>query len=161
MTLNQLVTGLLRRLFAEHYGPDKLREFARDRNALLKAIARYGHECASRGWYFEESAIFCDLNRILDTLRRNRADIRYLPVYLEGTVDRHIRLRAEELSAAARSLAPRLERIRRGLPPAVPRVIERKPVEVLDALWRSLGARRRQLARQRRAAAALTQPAWF
>jgi hypothetical protein len=153
MTLADLIKTLLHRIGAEHYGlgaggQPRVREFMRDERALTKAIARYGHECVRRGWEFEESDIWADIHQVLDTMRpcvitrKNRAPIAYLPTYLEGAIDRHIRLRAEELSAEAKRLAPKVTRVVERTASTV--VVEKTVCETLDILYRDLRRPRRK-----------------
>lgn len=98
MAVSDLVEGLLGQIRTTWYA-GRAREYKRDERALLKGIARYGHECARRGWEFEAQAIYDD---ILPMLRKmTRQEIGYLPVYLEAAIDQHVRERAEELRAAA------------------------------------------------------------
>lgn len=154
MTLDALISTLLNRIFREHYGPARGREYLRDQRALTQAIARYGHVCAERGWHFEEAAIFCDISRILDNVRTAKADIKYLPAYLEGAIDRHCRLRAEELSEEAKRLRQPLRKVQSNLPSPVQVVIHQPVVEVLDGLWRDLKRRQRRTRAERSAQAA-------
>ena len=144
MTLDALISTLLNRIFREHYGQARGREYLRDQRALTQAIARYGHVCAERGWHFEEAAIFCDISRILDNVRAAKADIKYLPAYLEGAIDRHCRLRAEELNEEAKRLRTPLRKVQAKLPAPVQVVIHQPVVEVLDSLWRDLKRRQRR-----------------
>lgn len=99
--VTQLIETVLRAIQVQFYGRDRLREFMRDRPALIKAVARYGFECDHRGWAFEADAIQRDLLELLRSMLDKRAEIGYMPIYLEGAVDRHIRIRAEELREAA------------------------------------------------------------
>ena len=101
MTTADLITNVLEEISKRFYGQSRVREFQRDLTALSRAIARYGYECHSRGWELEAVAIQEDLLALLRSMVPNQAKIEYLPIYLEGAVDRHIRLRAEELQAAA------------------------------------------------------------
>jgi len=104
LTIPELIETVLSRIWKEHYENQSRRDqFFRDERALTKAIARYGYECDSRGWDFDPSAIWAELMRVLDTMRGRDAAIRsWFPVYLEASVDRHIRIRADELSAEAK-----------------------------------------------------------
>lgn len=147
MTLSAAIDLLLERIRREHYAHRDTHAWKRDERALMQAIARYGHECSTRGWYFEEAEIWAAINRLLDTMLPKRDQIRYLPIYLERAVDQHIRERAEELSDRAKAITTPLSAVRRGMQPAPARVvIQRQPVEVLSDLWRDL--RRRHRARK-------------
>lgn len=142
MTVPDLISETLLRVRRAFYA-GRVREFKRDERALTRAIARYGYACAQRGWSFGVREIEAELAALLLRIREQRADIRYLPVYLEGAVDRHIRLRAEELSARAKRTAPHVNRVLAGVQ-TVTAVIEPSPVEVLALLYRDLRARRRK-----------------
>lgn len=89
-------------VYEGHYSEKPVRIWWRDRPALIKALCRYGKACDARGWEFDEHHIFKDLLGVLTRLAPPQEA--WLPVYLEGAVDRHVRKRAEELSAKAKSL---------------------------------------------------------
>lgn len=163
MTLDALIATLLSRLYRQHYGPDRVREFKRDEHHLTQAIARYGHVCAERGWHFEEAEIFADISQLLDRIELAKQGIGFLPAYLEGAIDRHCRLRAEELSERAKDIRTRIERVRSKLPPVAKVVIVAPVVEQLDALWRELRLRgkRRRAARTAASAARHAQATMF
>jgi hypothetical protein len=112
---------------------------------LLKAIARYGYACNERGWSFEPEQIFRDLVGLLREIVEQHADVKYFPVYLEGAVDRHIRMRAEELNARAKQArtVARLASQAVGKTQVV-RVVAPTAVETLDALYRQLKKPRRR-----------------
>jgi len=155
MTVDQLITSLLLRIHRDHYASRPVRDWMRDEHEITRAIARYGHECHSRGWEYDEAAVYVDLMDVLDSCLRARATIRHLPVYLAGAVDRHIRLRAEELREAAIRIETHAGRAMREL--AAERG-ERLPrtCETLAALYRDLSQARRarrQREATRRAAA--------
>ena len=159
MNLADLIDCLLTRIRREQY-PNREREFMRDRNALLKAIARYGYECQQRAWQFEESKIFTEINQLLDTMRGKRDQIQYLPVYLEWAIDRHIRQRADELSDEAKKCGPRIWSLVKQVEEDGKRiVVKATPVETLAALYRDLGKRERRA--RRGAAPKILQPALF
>jgi hypothetical protein len=87
-----------------HFYQDKpTRDYHRDEPALMKAIARYGYLCHQRHWEFEPLEIQKDLIALLRNLLGRMDEIKYLPIYLEKAIDRHIGLRAEELSAKAKA----------------------------------------------------------
>lgn len=144
MTIPDLIANLLGVLRNQFYA-DTPREFLRDERQLTKAIARYGHECAQRGWHFEPQFMQDDILKLLNEIKRTGAEIGYLPVYLEGAVDRHIRQRAEELNAKAKA---------NKVPHAVQRVVnelgkveavrERTQTEVLAEVYQQLAQRKRQ-----------------
>jgi hypothetical protein len=144
MSVPELIEDVLRRIRStdRYHGRD--REFLRDRTALTKAIARYGYACNERGWHFQPNEILGDLVALLRDIVNKNAPIGYFPVYLEGAVDRHIRTRAEELNERARKSklpAALVPKIVSGT--QVVRVIEPTSVELLDAIYRDLKARRK------------------
>ena len=119
------------------------REYKRDERALMKCIARYGYECERRGWNFNATDIQADLLTLLNQIKHSGAVIGYLPVYLEGAVDRRIRLRAEQLSASAKSIQASTTRVLSGVQP-IKDLREQTDVEVLSALYRDLKSRRKK-----------------
>ncbi len=142
MTVADLIINVLGAIRGQWYA-DRVGEFHRDKQALTKAIARYGHECASRGWDFEPRFVQRELLDVLNEIKRTGAEIKYLPAYLEGAVDKHVRQRADELSAAAKTVGPRAAKILRGAE-RVAAVVEQKPVEALALLYQDLRRRQRQ-----------------
>jgi hypothetical protein len=135
MTIPSLIDRVLDNIKWSFYG-DRRREFLRDRQALLKAIARYGYDCEARGWDLDAELIASELLALLAQVRERRAEIEYLPVYLEGAVDRRIRIRAEELSAEAKRMDNQVKRtlagVRVGEPPP------RSDTETLADVYRQL-----------------------
>lgn len=144
MTIPDLIANLLGVLRNQFYA-DTPREFLRDERQLTKAIARYGHECAQRGWHFEPQFIQDDLLKLLNEIKRTGADIGYLPVYLEGAVDRHVRQRAEELNAKAKAqrIPGAITKVLHGVE-VVEAVRERTQTEVLAEVYQQLAQRKRQ-----------------
>jgi hypothetical protein len=102
MTVSELIDQVLQSIARDFYGETRIREFMRDRTPLMKAIARYGYTCTQRGWSFEVPHILKEVMEVLISMRDKQAEIKWLPKYLEGAIDRHIRQRAEELSAQAK-----------------------------------------------------------
>jgi len=144
MSIPELINDVLLHLRNHFYADKPARDYKRDERALMKAIARYGHECDRRHWQFDAQFIYKELVALLRSMREKSADINYLPVYLEGAVDRHIRTRAEELSAAAKALPNQVRKATSGLHAAV--VIEKTAVETLAAVYRDLKQQRRRKA---------------
>jgi hypothetical protein len=147
MTIPDLIETVLRRIWEEHYAhTGRHRDFFRDEQALTRSIARYGYECHNRGWEFEPEQIWAEIMRVLDTMRRADLEVRtWFPIYLEASIDRHLRLRADELSAEAKRedrsrmlhAGPRTagaiaDKVRAGL--VVAEVREPTPVEQLAAV---------------------------
>ncbi len=139
MTIPRLIESVLTQINA-HWYHDRIREFMRDRNALTQAIARYGYACERRGWHLDALAIETDLSALLSKIRQNGSEIKYLPVYLEGAVDTHIRTRAEELSAQAKTIARHVTKLTSTLKPGDIR--QPTDVEVLAVLYKDLKRRK-------------------
>lgn len=146
MTVEQLISEVLNNIQNHFYG-DRVREFKRDERALMKAVLTYGKECESRGWDFDATFIFRDIIDLLKTIRTSGADIQYLPIYLEGAIKRHIGGRAEELSAEAKKLPPKVANVVAGIR-QVEAVREPSTVEVMTKVLSGLNkinrARRRR-----------------
>lgn len=142
MTVADLIAEVTTKIRNVFYADRPAREFLRDERAITRAIARYGYECDNRGWDFQVEFIRRDLLDLLRSMRDKSADIKYLPVYLEGAVDRHVRTRAEELAAAAKAIPNIVKRSVKDL--AVTNAIEKTPVETLALLYGDLNKRRRQ-----------------
>lgn len=115
--------------------------FFRDRQAIQKAIARYGYVCANRHWFPSVQFIYEEITKVLDSTLKHKADIRYLPLYLEHAIDAAVRLRSEELALEAK----KIENIfARAVPKQFVVKVEPKPVEVLAHLYKSLNKPRRK-----------------
>lgn len=143
MTIPELITEVLDSIRRQFYA-ERTREFKRDERALLKAISKWGYECAARGWDFRVEFIAFQFRELLMDTRKREADIKYLPVYLEGAVKRWIGQRAEELQLEARkanSVASTVKRIE-GKTRAVEVVRERTNTEVLAAVYQDLRRRK-------------------
>ncbi len=141
MTIPVLITTVLTAIHHQFY-PDRPREFLRDRQALMRALGRWGHECARRGWDFQPEFIQRQLLDLLNEIKRRSADIQYLPVYLHGAVGRWIGQRAEELSAESKSVPRQVTKLVAGLQ-RVEAIREPTPNEILATLYRDLTQRRR------------------
>jgi hypothetical protein len=140
MSVPELINAVLNAIRLVFYR-DRIREFKRDERALMKAIARYGYECDRRGWNFKPEDIQTELVNLLNSVWKNRAEIKYLPLYLEGAVDRHIRQRADELNAQAKKLSTVTRRAIGNL--EVKDVREQTTVEVLATLYKDLKRQKR------------------
>jgi len=141
MTIPDLIHTVLRDIRLRFYG-DRTMEYCRDKQALLKAIARYGYACDSRGWDLQPEYIARDIIALLKQIQTQGGPKGYLPVYLEGAVDRHVRLRAEEIQAEAAALDGRVTRTMAGVR------VGHGPVEnttaTLATIYRQLNARPRR-----------------
>lgn len=143
MTVPDLITSVLSQIRNGFYA-ERTRDFMRDERQLTKAIARWGYECEQRGWDFTPDFIANELRQLLIKIKQTDADIGYMPVYLEGAVTRSIRMRAEELSAAAkarRTPAKLAQKIVNGV--KVGDVREPTTVEVLAKVFTELKRQRR------------------
>lgn len=142
MTLEQLLATVLSQVRADWYG-GRDREFFRDRQALLRAIARYGYECKQRGWSPCASFIATEILQVLRSVLKYKADISYLPVYLHESIGRAVRQRAEEIQRAAQETAAIAKRVV-DKTDSVEIIREPTTVEILAPLYQSLTARRAQ-----------------
>lgn len=104
MTIPDLLTLTLARIHKQFY-TGRQNDFFRDQRALVKAIARYGYECAQRNWHIEPRAIYQDIHKLLTSIAGRRTEFEYLPVYLDEAVRSHVNRRAEEISELSRSQA--------------------------------------------------------
>jgi hypothetical protein len=107
MTIPQLIDKSLRACegFERYQGDTGKLRFIRERNPLIKAIMRFGYECHQRGWDFSAEEIIAPIQVVIQCAkdREFEREIKgWLPVYLEGAIDRHIRLKAEEYNAKAK-----------------------------------------------------------
>lgn len=139
MTIADLIAEVTNSVRNSFYADKPVQQFKRDERAIMRAIARYGAECDRRGWNFQVEFIWRELMALLRSIREKDADIKYLPVYLEGAVDRHIRLRAEELSAAAKSLSNITRAAVKDV--KVLQTVEKSPVETLALIYKDLKKR--------------------
>jgi hypothetical protein len=115
---------------------DHARDFLRDENALKRALATWGHECHRRGWDFDAPFIQRELLTLLNEIKRTDAAIDYLPVYLGGAIRRRVGQRAEELSAAAKTITARTGRVIKKLEgEQVTAVVQPSATEILATLY--------------------------
>lgn len=135
--LIEKVLSQIKRDFYQHR-PDM---FFRDRQALLRAVSRYGVECEAKGWAVEPDFICSDLLILLNRVAAHKADVDYLPVYLHSAVSKHIGQRAEEISKAAKAPQARVTRVMQGLN-RVDAIVEPTTVEVLSKLYASLSRKK-------------------
>lgn len=136
MTVSDLIKSVLSEIRKAFYAQSSIRIYMRDHAQLTKSVARYGFECNRRGWEFEPQFIADDLTKLLRRINESGTEFEYFPVYLEHAVDGHIRNRAEELSAKAKLIGPRVKELIDGVKPVV--MVEKKTVEVLSDLYREL-----------------------
>jgi hypothetical protein len=144
VTTADLITNVLDAIRGQFYA-DAPRDFLRDLNALKRALATWGHECHQRGWDFDAAFIQKELLTLLNEIKRTGADIDYLPIYLGGAIRKRIGVRAEELSAAWKSLGARTGRVVKKMEAGVVSVvIEPTATEVLSTLYQDMKRARRE-----------------
>lgn len=100
MTVAELVNQVLD-LIANQFECYQLRvrDFMRDRPALMKAIARAGYKCEQNGWQMDAQEIKTVLLTVLNDIKLRQDRINNLPIYLDGAIGRHLGQKAEEYSA--------------------------------------------------------------
>lgn len=150
MTVDALINTVLDTIRVQFYA-NRIREYKRDERALMRSVVLYGHECNQRGWLFDASFLCSQLIGLLHRIRESRADVKYLPLYLDGAIRRSIGQRSEELSAEARKLTNVTARIVKTAT-KVEAVREPTSVEVCSQVFRAL-----QRTRKRRAPAPAKQ----
>jgi hypothetical protein len=147
-TVDDLLEVVMERVKVRFYHGRPAREWATDRNALLKAVSRYGFECLRREWHFEAEVLAVRLLDLLNKIERPTTP-GWFPIYLETAVDQHVRERAEEIQEAARQAAKVAGRIVAGLQVAEgPR--PPSAVDVMGAVFVELKRRQKEVAEQRR-----------
>ncbi|MDX1951477.1 MAG: hypothetical protein SFY81_04795 [Verrucomicrobiota bacterium] len=135
-TIAELLDTVLNAIRNQWYS-DQPREFLRDRQALMKAVARYGYECHQRGWEFEAQAILHAIMKLLNEIKASNAVIEYLPLYLDGAIGRHLSQRADKLNAEAKKLKPKIAKLVQGVR-IVEAVREASHTEILANVYSSL-----------------------
>lgn len=166
MNTAEVIERALRGIRDQFYPEDAqgVRAFARDRNALTKAICRYGAACDARGWRFDEGRIISAILKLLPQIKA--PDHQYLPVYLEKCIDRHVGQRAEELQAESLKYENQLRRtMAEARSKQLPGGVVAVPVtatEQMAALWgglRDLQRRKKAQAKAQRAQPKIEQAA--
>lgn len=114
-TVEDLIEVVMNRVKTRFYHDRPAREWARDRNALMKATMRYGYECSRRGWRFDAESLAVRLLELLNRIERPGGE-GWFPVYLEQAVDQHVREHAEEIQAAAAKTEAKLAAVLGKLP---------------------------------------------
>jgi hypothetical protein len=147
-TVEDLIEVIMARVKVRFYHNRPAREWATDRNALLKAVMRYGYECTGRGWRFEADVLAVRLLDLLNKIERPTTP-GWFPIYLETAVDQHVRERAEEIQEAAAQTEVILAKVRAGLPVTT---AARPPVasEMAAAVFLELKRRQTEKAEQLR-----------
>ena len=106
LTVEHLIDTALRacQTFQRYQGDHGKIRFLRERNSLLKAIARFGHICHQRGWDFTAEEILPTIMQVIISVRGREDEIRaWLPRYLECAIDKHVRLKADDYAAKAKA----------------------------------------------------------
>jgi len=106
LTVPQLIDMALKSCagFDCYRGPQGRVRFAKDQNSLVKAIMRFGYVCHQRGWDFDAAEIVTPIMNVIRSVKDREKEIRiYLPIYLERAIDMHVRMKAEEYNACAKS----------------------------------------------------------
>jgi len=137
MTIPELIANVLGAIYRQLYA-DRPHDFFRDKKALTGAITRYGYECHQRGWEFDVRFLLQELMKAVGACKKAKVN-GWLPLYLEGVIDQHIREHAEELSAENKSM----NGLTRRALSKVPRPVERDgagltPTEALALLYRDI-----------------------
>lgn len=135
MTVETLIAQTLHKIWEEHYMP-RTREFHRDKTALTKCIARYGHHCKQRGWHLDAEFIRSEIMSVLTRARKQKAEIKYLPAYLDAALTRSLGQRAEELSAEAKSVGTGCAKILRDVT-GVTAIVQPTAVEILSTIYKN------------------------
>jgi len=101
---DDVITRLLTRCWRGFYElrGNGTREFQRDLPRLRMALLRYGKACADRGWEFDLAHFEGALVKLLNDVLTRADQVRYLPMYLQNAVDRHIDQQAEKLNDKAK-----------------------------------------------------------
>ncbi len=146
MTIPQLISETTSQIYRLWYRDRPVHEFKRDERHLTQSIARYGYECERRNWQFDALAIRKELMTLLLKIKTQEANFKYLPIYLEGAVDRHIRYRAEELSAQAKTISRHVAKLVKSVQPGDVRQLT--DVEILATLYKDLKKSRSRTARR-------------
>jgi len=147
-TMEDLIELVMDRVRLRFYHDKPAREWARDRNALMKAVMRYGHECHRRGWRFDVESLAVRLLELLNRIERPTG-AGWFPIYLEQAVDQHVREHAEEIQAAARAIESKLAAVL-GRLPAASAVRPPDAAEMAGAVFTELKRRQREAAERKR-----------
>lgn len=141
MTIPELIAEVLQVIRNQFYADRPAREFLRDERYLVGALGTYGYECAQRGWSFDVPFIQRELLGLLQTFKRQNIEARWMPIYLQNAIRRHIGQRAEELRASQCSVPRCTRKVVDGVQPVV--VIEKTPIETLAAVYQDIRRQRR------------------
>jgi hypothetical protein len=152
MTVAELINQTLEMIWNQfetyHRNPH---DFARDKNALMKAIARVGYACEQNGWQMDVEECRGVIMTVLNDIKLRQDRINYLPVYLHGAIGRHLGQKAEEYSAKQKARGSRsadnlVRRVREKLDgvEVVTVVKEKSATETLSELYIALKKTRRK-----------------
>lgn len=142
MTTEALIEKVLDAVWKDHYTP-RDREFHRDKTALIKCIARYGYLCKQRNWHVEPDFILREIMSVLQRARKQKADIKYLPAYLESAITRAVGQRSEEIAEQALNNTNRhlLKVVKEAT--VVNAVLQPTAVEILSTLYKNIATLKR------------------
>lgn len=140
MTPPDLYRVLLKKISEKFYSHRADRNWFRDQGALIKAIGRYAQVCVDRGWEPDLDEVFQDIMRLLNQLeqqeREGNGSRTWFPTYLQGCIDRRVRLQAEQLNRRKEQGARHVSKIIAGVQPVAE--IRRTPIEETAALAASI-----------------------
>jgi hypothetical protein len=151
MTVAELIDSVLDAIWRQFdCYRNRVREFHRDRRALMKAIARVGYACEQNGWQLDAVECLKVVMTVLIDIRRHQEDVKYLPVYLDAAIGKHLREKAEEYSEREKRRGPRqtaaLARESVAGLTVVTAVTEKTAMETLSELYVALRRARRKKA---------------
>ncbi len=142
MTIEALIKQTLDIIWQNHYELRE-REFHRDKRALLKCISRYGYLCKQRHWHVEPGFILREIMAVLQRTRKAKADIEYLPAYLDVAITKAVGQRSEEIAAEALNNTNRhLVKIVKDTV-KITAVLQPTAVEILDTLYKNIAQHKR------------------
>jgi hypothetical protein len=147
----ELIERVLTHIHGQFYCDLKERDFFRDRADLIAAIATFAHECNVRDWQFDATFIYREISTILTSFKHSGTEIKWMPIYLQDAIRRHIGEHAEELNELAKSnrgSATGAARLVHGLVGKLRpvQIVEPTAVEVSAKLYHDIRAIRRKRA---------------
>jgi hypothetical protein len=140
MTVPELITRVLHMLHGQFYCDLPRSAFHRDEKYLIAAIGTYGHECRQRGWEFDAQFMYEELCSLVRSFMKSGAEPRWMPLYLQTAIRRHIGERAEELNArgkASRSVPATVRTIVDGLK-VVTAIREPSATDLMSSVYRDV-----------------------
>lgn len=152
----ELIEQVLTHIQRQFYCDFPARDFFRDRTDLIAAIATFAHECNVRDWQFDASFIYREISKILTSFKHSGTEIKWMPIYLQDAIRRHIGEHAEELKELAKSNRGSAISSARLVPGLIGRlrpvqILEPTAVEIAAKLYHDIRAIRRKRAATTRA----------